>query len=105
MDLTAANQANWDVDSAAADDALLSAMMACGALANTAAACTGDCTVGEESCIPTITKASTVLTADGANAGIIGYNMAEGDNMATCAIHETEAACAAVDGCELHDRR
>ena len=102
-DLTAANQANWDVDKDAADAALEATFMACDALANTAAACTGDCTVGPDSCIPTITKASTVLTADGANAGIIGYNMAEGDNMATCAIHATKAACtaAAADGCEL----
>lgn len=99
--LTAANEVTWDVDSAAADDALLSAMMACGALDNTAAACTGDCVVGEESCVPTATKVVTVLTADGANAGIMGYNYAEATSEATCAILETEAACTAVDACQF----
>lgn len=101
--LTAANEPIWDADSSAADNALLSAQTACSAKDNTATACTGDCVVGRDECIPTATKVSTVLTADGANAGILGYNSAEATSDATCAIHATKAACtaAAADGCEL----
>ena len=99
--LTADNEPIWDEDSSAADTALQAAVTACSALDNTAAACTGDCAVGQEECVPTATKVSTVLTADGANASIMGYEMAEATSDATRSIHATAAACEAIDGCEF----
>ena len=101
--LTADEEVTWDVDSSAADTALQTAINTCNALDNTAAACTGDCAPGSENdgCMPTATKATTLLTADGANAGIKGYYAAEATSSATCGIHATEAACTAVAGCEF----
>lgn len=99
--LTADEEVTWDADSSAADTALQSTSVACEAKDNTAAACTGDCAVGQEMCVPSATKVTTVLTADGANAGILGYNAAEATSEATCGIHATAAACTAVAGCEF----
>ena len=101
--LTADEEVTWDVDSSAADTALQTAINTCNALDNTAAACTGDCAPGSEQdgCVPTVTKTTTLLTADGANAGILGYQAAEATSSATCGIHATEAACTAVAGCEF----
>ena len=99
--LTADNEPIWDEDSSAADTALQAAVTACSALDNTAAACTGDCAVGQEECIPSLDKVTLDLTTDGANAGILGYNAAETYSEATCAILETDAACTANAACQL----
>ena len=101
--LTADEEVTWDVDTSAADTALQAAIETCNALDNTAAACTGDCAPGSEQdgCVPTATKVSTVLTADGANAGILGYQAAEAVSSTQCGILATEAACTAVAGCEF----
>jgi len=99
--LSADEEVTWDADSSAADTALQSTIDACDAKENTAAACTGDCAPGQDYCEPSAAKITTVLTADDANAGILGYSVAEAVSSATCDIHETEAACTAVAGCEF----
>lgn len=99
--LSADEEVTWDDDSSAADTALQSTIDACEAKDNTAAACTGDCAPGREICEPSAAKITTVLTADDANAGILGYSVAEAVSQATCGSYETEAACTAVAACEF----
>ena len=99
--LSADEEVTWDDDSSAADTALQSTIDACSAKDNTAAACTGDCAPGRDECEPSAAKITTVLTADDANAGILGYSVAEAVSQATCGSYETEAACTAVAACEF----
>ena len=99
--LTVDEEVTWDADSSAADTALQSTIDACEAKDNTAAACTGDCAPGQDYCEPSAAKISEVLTADDANAGILGYSVAEAVSQATCGSYETEAACTAVAACEF----
>ncbi len=100
-DLAADKQTEWDGDNSATALALSAARNACRAMENTVAACTGNCAVGPEECIPILTKVTLDLKADTASAGIKGYLLAETISDTTRAIHTTAAACTAVAGCEF----
>jgi len=101
--LSADNAVTWDVDTLASENALGASRITCSALENTATACIGTCAPGMsgQGCTPSYSKVVSDLTTDGANGGIKGYESAMAFSHTTCGIHETDAACTAVIGCEF----